>query len=156
MARKAFQDYFPDHLSYCYGCGRLNEHGLQIRSYWDGDEAVCTFQPKPYHIAVPGYAYGGVIASVIDCHCACTAAAASYRAEEREMGTEPPFIFLTASLHVDFLQPTPLDKPLEVRASVKKREGRKAIIAATLTADGEVCVRGEVVAVQVSDDLLLK
>jgi hypothetical protein len=68
MTQKAFQDYYPDHLSHCYGCGRLNEHGLQTKSYWDGEEAVCTFHPKAYHIAVPGYVYGGLIASIIDCH----------------------------------------------------------------------------------------
>ena len=45
MAEKAFQDYYPDQTNYCYGCGRLNEYGLQIKSYWDGDEAVC--DPAP-------------------------------------------------------------------------------------------------------------
>jgi len=27
MNHKAFQDYYPDELNYCYGCGRLNEQG---------------------------------------------------------------------------------------------------------------------------------
>lgn len=53
MTHKAFQDYYPDNLSHCYGCGRLNEDGLQIKSYWDGEESVCTFTPRPYHIAIP-------------------------------------------------------------------------------------------------------
>jgi hypothetical protein len=47
MTQKSFQDYYPDQLAYCYGCGRLNEHGLHIQSRWAGDEAVCIFQPKP-------------------------------------------------------------------------------------------------------------
>ena len=113
---KAFQDYYPDEVSYCYGCGRLNEHGLQIKSYWEGDEAVCIYQPRPYHMAVPGYVYGGLIASLIDCHGTGTAAAAMYRAQGRAMDTEPPLRFLTASLHVDYLKPTPIDRPLELRA----------------------------------------
>ena len=156
MTRKAFQDYYPDHLSHCYGCGRLNEVGLQIKSYWDGDEAVCRFQPKPYHIAIPGYVYGGLIASIIDCHCTGTAAAAAYRAEGREMDTEPPLRFLTGSLHVDYLRPTPLGVPLEVRAHVKEIKGRKVVVAATLTAKGEVCARGEVVAIQAPERLMLE
>jgi len=82
---KAFQDYYPDHFAQCYGCGRLNEHGLHVRSRWDGDEAVCTFEPKPYHTAIPGYVYGGLLASLIDCHGTGTASAAAYRAEGREM-----------------------------------------------------------------------
>jgi len=154
MNQKAFQDYYPDHLSHCYGCGRLNEHGLQIKSYWDGEEAVCTFRPKPYHMAVPGYVYGGLIASIIDCHCTGTASAAAYRADGRDMYTEPPLRFLTCSLHVDYLRPTPLGVPLEVRASVKGIKGRKVVVVATLYTGGEVCARGEVVAIQVPEHLI--
>jgi acyl-coenzyme A thioesterase PaaI-like protein len=154
MDHKAFQDYYPDDLSHCYGCGRLNQYGLQVKSYWEGDETVCRFQPKPYHIAIPGYVYGGLIASVIDCHCTGTAAAASYRAEGRAMDTEPPLRFVTASLHVDYVRPTPLEVPLEVRASVKELRGRKVVMVATLSADGEVCARGEVVAVRMPDHLI--
>jgi acyl-coenzyme A thioesterase PaaI-like protein len=148
MSEKAFQDYYPDNVSYCYGCGRLNELGLQIKSYWDDDETVCTFLPRPYHIAIPGYVYGGLIASLIDCHCTGTASAAAYKAEGRAMDTQPPFRFVTASLKVDYLKPTPLGVPLEVRARVKEVKGRKVVMEASLSAQGEVCARGEVVAVQ--------
>ena len=154
MTQKAFQDYYPDYLSHCYGCGRLNEHGLQIKSYWDGEGTVAVFHPRPYHIAVPGYVYGGLIASLIDCHGTGTAAAATYRGEGREMDSEPPLRFLTASLHVDYVRPTPLGVPLEVRASVKEIKGRKVVVAATLSAQGEVCARGEVVAVQMPEHLM--
>ena len=154
MSEKAFQDYYPDHLSHCYGCGRLNEHGLQIRSYWDGDEAICTFHPMQYHIAVPGYVYGGLIASIIDCHCACTAAAASYRAEGREMGTDPPFRFVTASLKVEYLRPTPLGAPLELRGHVREVKGRRVTVDITLSVGGNVCARGEVVAAQMPDHMM--
>lgn len=154
MEQTAFQDYYPDQLSYCYGCGRLNEHGLQIKSYWDGDETVCVFEPKPYHTAIPGYVYGGLIASLIDCHSTGTAAAAAYRAEGRAMNSEPALRFLTASLHVDYLRPTPIEGPLEVRGTIKEVKGRKVVVTTTLSAGGQVCARGEVVAVQMPDDLL--
>jgi acyl-coenzyme A thioesterase PaaI-like protein len=153
MDDKAVQDYYPDDLSHCYGCGRLNEHGLHIKTYWDGDETVCTFHPKPYHTAIPGYVYGGLIASLIDCHGTGTAAAAAYRAEGRPMDTEPPLRYVTASLHVDFLRPTPMGVPLEVRATVKEIKGRKVVVEETLSAGGEVCARGEVVAVQMPEHL---
>ena len=132
----------------------MNEHGLQIKSYWDGEETVCIFHPKPYYVAIPGYVYGGLIASLIDCHCTGTAAAAAYRAEGRAMDTEPPLRFLTASLHIDYVHPTPLGVPLEIRARVKEIKGRKVVVAATLSAQGEICARGEVVAVQVPEHLL--
>ena len=123
MIDKAFQDYYPDNVAQCYGCGRLNEHGLQIKSYWDGDETICHFRPRPYHTAIPGYVYGGLIASLIDCHATGTAAAAMYRAEGRAMDTEPPLRFVTASLHVDYLRPTPIDAELELRGQVKELRG---------------------------------
>jgi len=154
MTQQAFQDYYPDNLSYCYGCGRLNEHGLQIKSYWDGEETVCTFQPKPYHMAVPGYVYGGLVASLIDCHATGTAAAAAYRAEGRAMDTEPPLRFVTASLHVDYLRPTPLDQPLTLRAQVKEIKGRKVVVTVTLSAQDEVCAQGEVIAVQMPEHMI--
>ena len=154
MTDKAFQDYYPDELNYCYGCGRLNEHGLQIKSYWQGEEAVCYYQPQPYHISLPGYVYGGLIASLIDCHSTGTAAAAAYRAAGRAMDSEPPFRYLTAGLHVDYLKPTPLGIPLEVRAVVKEIKGRKVVVSSTLLAGGEVCARGEVICVQVPETLL--
>lgn len=153
MNQKAFQDYYPDDLAHCYGCGRLNEHGHQIKSYWDGEESVCTFLPKTYHTAIPGYVYGGLIASLIDCHSTGTAAAAAYRAEGRPMDTEPALRYLTASLHVDFLRPTPLGVPLEIRGKVKEIKGRKVVVEATLSAEGEVCARGEVVAVRMPEHL---
>ena len=149
MSEKAFQDYYPDQMSYCYGCGRLNEFGLQIKSFWEGDETVCIFQPRPYHIAVPGYVYGGLLASLIDCHGTGTASAAAYRAEGRSLESEPPLRFLTASLHVDYLKPTPLGVALEVRGIVQEVKDRKVVITASIKADGNVTVRGEVVAVQV-------
>lgn len=154
MEQIAFQDFYPELLSHCYGCGRLNEHGLQIKSYWDGDESVCVFQPRRYHTAVPGYVYGGLIASLIDCHSTGTAAAAAYRADDRPMDTEPAYRFLTASLHVDYLSPTPIDGPLEIRGMVKEIKGRKVVITTNLLAKGKVCARGEVVAVQVPQAFL--
>ncbi|MBL8061769.1 MAG: PaaI family thioesterase [Anaerolineales bacterium] len=154
MTDKAFQDYYPDSLSHCYGCGRLNDLGHQIKSFWDGDESVCHFQPKPYHIAIPGYVYGGLLASLIDCHGTGTAAAAGYRAENRAMDTEPPLRYLTASLHVDYLLPTPLGPILEVRAKVKTVKGRKVVIEEWIVANGQITVRGEVIAVQVPEELV--
>ena len=154
MEAKAFQEYYPDQLSHCYGCGTLNQDGLQIKSYWDGEESVCFFEPRPSHTAIPGFVYGGLIASLIDCHSTGTASAAAYRAEGREMDTDPPLRFLTASLHVDYLRPTPIDGKLEVRATVKEVKGRKVVVASKLIAKGEICAVGEVVAVQVPENMM--
>lgn len=151
---KAVQDFYPEELSHCYGCGSLNEHGHQIKSRWDGDESVAEYTPKPYHIAVPGYVYGGLIASLIDCHGTGTAALASYKAEGREPGTLPPFRFVTASLLVQYLKPTPLGVKLQLRGKVVELKGRKVISEISVYADGEITARGEVVAVQMPEAML--
>lgn len=144
----AFQDYYPENVAHCYGCGKLNEHGHQIKTYWDGDETVTRYTPRPEHTAIPGYVYGGLLASLIDCHGTGTAAAAMYRQENRAMDSEPPFRFVTASLHVDYLKPTPLGPELEIRGKIKEIRGRKVIVEATVFADGVATARGEIVAAQ--------
>lgn len=148
---RAFQDTYPENVAHCYGCGRLNEHGHQIKTYWDGDETVTRFQPQPEHTAIPGFVYGGLIASLIDCHSTGTAAAAAYRAQQREMDSEPPLRFVTGSLHVDFLKPTPLGPVLELRGRVKELKGRKVVVESEVWVDGAMTARGEVVAVQMPD-----
>jgi acyl-coenzyme A thioesterase PaaI-like protein len=144
---QAIQDAYADQVSHCYGCGRLNREGLHIKTNWEGEETVTRFRPRPEHMAIPGFVYGGLIASLIDCHSTATAAAAMYRAEGREMDTKPAFRFVTASLHVDFVQPTPMDVDLELRGRVTERGEKRVIVAVTVSANGAVTARGQVVAV---------
>ena len=150
---KAFQDYYPDQWSYCYGCGRLNHAGLQIKSYWDGSETICEFLPRPEHTAIPGYVYGGLIASLVDCHGTGTAAAAAYQAEGRPMGSEPPLRFLTGTLNVKYLNPTPLGPPIELRGKIREVKGRKVVVDVTVTVNEQVTAIGEVIAIQVPEHL---
>jgi acyl-coenzyme A thioesterase PaaI-like protein len=153
---KAFQDYYSDDFSHCYGCGRLNEHGLQIKSYWDGEESVAKFLPDKNHIAIPGFVYGGLIASLIDCHCVGTAAAAVYREQGREMDTEPALRFVTASLKVDYLAPTPLGVELEIRGKVIEVKEKKVVVEARVLADNKTCATGNVVAVRLPETMIIK
>ena len=150
-AMKAFQDYYPENVAHGYGCGSLNQHGHQIKTFWEGEETVTRFTPAPYHTAIPGFVYGGLIASLIDCHSTGTAAAAMYRAEGREMGSQPPLRFVTGSLLVKYLKPTPL-VPLEIRGRVKEGPGRKVVVESTLHANGGATATGEVVAVKMPED----
>lgn len=152
MSELAFQDTYPDDVSHCYGCGRLNDHGHQIKSYWDGDETVAHFTPQPYHTATPGFVYGGLLASLIDCHGTGTASAAAYRAAGRERGSMPPLRFVTGTLQVRYLRPTPLGD-LEIRGRVKEVKGRKVVVEAWIVAGGETCVTGEVIALQMPDTM---
>ncbi|HEY7686618.1 MAG TPA: PaaI family thioesterase [Gemmatimonadales bacterium] len=144
----AIQDYYPDDFAHCYGCGRLNEHGLQLKTHWEGDETVARFTPRPEHIAVPGFVYGGLIASLIDCHAMGTAAAAAERAAGREIGAASAPRFVTAAMRVDYLKPTPLGRELEIRGQVRELSERKVVVGATVSVGDVVTARGEVVAVR--------
>jgi acyl-coenzyme A thioesterase PaaI-like protein len=149
----AIQDYYPDDFATCYGCGRLNTNGLHVRSVWDGDETVARFTPRAEHMAMPGFVYGGLIASLVDCHAMGTAAAAAERAEGRAIGEGPAPRFVTGSLHVDYVKPTPLGPELELRAHVKLATARKAVVEVTVAAGGTVTARGEVVAVRIPESM---
>ncbi|MDH4128966.1 MAG: PaaI family thioesterase [Spirochaetota bacterium] len=148
----AIQDYYSDFYSHCYGCGRLNEHGYKIKTFWDGDNTICHFTPKEYYTSVPGYAYGGLIASLIDCHGIGSAAAAIYRAENRSLDSTPAIRCLTASLKVDYLKPTPINKTLELKGFIQEVKNRKVIVTVELRVDNILYAKGEVIAVRIPDD----
>jgi len=153
MNDMAFQDYYPDDYSHCYGCGRLNENGHQIKSFWDGDEGVCRLVPKIFYSGgMKDILYGGLIASLMDCHGAGTAAAAKARELNIEMepGAMPRFV--TASLKVDYLSPTPVGKEVELRARVEEIKKRKVTVSVTLSTDGAVHARGQLIMVQIKED----
>lgn len=143
----AFQDQYPDDYAHCFGCGRLNPQGLHLKSYWDGEESVCRHTPDgKYTGGYPGYLYGGLIASLIDCHSAGTAAAA----KAREAG-QPISRFVTASLKVDYHAPTPVNVELEIRGRVLEIKGRKVIVEARVIAAEKTCATGTVVLVQLPE-----
>ena len=153
MSKKAFQDCYPDDVSYCYGCGKNNPEGHQLKSYWDGDETIADFSPAAYHTVIPGFVYGGLIASLIDCHGTGTAMAAAYRAENREMGTAPYLRFVTASLKVDYVSPTPLGPELQLRGHIIEVKERKVVVETTLSADGIICAKGQTIAVKMPESM---
>lgn len=134
------QHCYGNDFSHCYGCGKNNPAGLHIETHWNGQEGQAVFTPRPEHIAVPGFVYGGLLASLVDCHGVGTAAASV-----SVPGQSVPR-YVTASLHVDFLRPTPLGPELTLRAWVKEQRGRKVVITVEISALGSVRVRGEVVA----------
>lgn len=148
----AFQDQYPDRHSHCYGCGRLNEHGLHLKSRWDGEESVCRFTAPEHMHGVPGFAYGGLIASLMDCHGIGTATAAHFRALEQPIGSDPSVRYVTGALRVDYLRPTPTGRALELRGTVKEMKGRKIVVGLVLLVEGTITARGEVVAVRMPDD----
>jgi len=148
MTDHAFQDQIPG--NFCYGCGPHNDRGLCLKSFWDGDESVATFLPQAFHSAAPRhFLNGGIIATIIDCHCICTAVADAYRREARAIGTAPLIWCATASLKVDYLRPVPIDLPVSLRARIVEAGEKKTDLACTLFSDGEECATARVLSVRV-------
>src|SRR5262245_11403518 len=134
MEPRAFQDAFAQiGVHQCWGCGSQNAQGLQIKSYWEGDESVCAWQPQPYHQAWPGMVNGGILAAIIDCHCTCTGIAAAYRTANRAITTSPLITMVTAELRISYLRPTPIAELLHLRATIREQTERKAGLVCTLS-----------------------
>lgn len=142
----AFQDHMAE--NHCFGCGADNPQGLQIKSYWAGEgESVCRYQPLPRHAAGPRHVLnGGIIATLIDCHTVCTAAASA----QRRTGEDPEDVwYVTGTLTVRYLKPTPLAEPVELRAKILEETEKKTTLTCTLSSGGEACAEAEVVAIRV-------
>ncbi len=136
----------------CYGCGSANPDGLQIKSTWseDGQTVVARFEPQAkFSSGFRNALYGGLIASLIDCHSNWTAMAFGYRAEGREAGTLPLIVSVTGTLCVKYLKPTPLDQTIHLRAWVEGEVGRKTRVICELGTEALVTATGDSVFVRV-------
>jgi acyl-coenzyme A thioesterase PaaI-like protein len=148
MGELSFQE--QGSVRYCHGCGADNSRGLQIKSYWDGAEAVATWLAEPHHCGgSKDILNGGIIASLIDCHSLNLAIADAYRAENRAIGSHPRIGYVTANINISYLKPTPIHEAIELRARIRKLDGRKAWVNCTLSAAGEIRATGEVLGIRV-------
>ena len=151
-ADRSFQELGS--VFHCHGCGPDNERGLQIKSYRDGDEAVCNWRPQSHHCGgSKEIVNGGIIATLIDCHSLNLAIARTYKSEGRPIGSSPKVGYVTGSLSVSYHRPTPIAETLELRAKIAKVEGRKTWVSCTLSAGGQLCATGEVLGIRVERGL---
>ncbi|QOR67885.1 PaaI family thioesterase [Cytobacillus suaedae] len=154
---KAIQDDYPEEFAWCYGCGRMNEAGHKFRTGWLDERTVTVYNPKPEHKAIPGFVYGGLLASLIDCHGTGSAALALHRKNGHEVGdgAEPPR-FVTGSLHVDFLKPTPEGVSLKAVGTIHEIHPKKWRVETEVFAGDTLCARGEVIAVVMPSTFVAK
>ncbi|MFY0651618.1 MAG: PaaI family thioesterase [Cyclobacteriaceae bacterium] len=142
-----FQDHMPENV--CFGCGNDNHEGLQIKSYWDGDESVCVWKSEEKYHGWSNLLNGGIIATIIDCHCMGTAIAHAYKIEERSMDSLPEYRYATGTLNVKYLLPTSNNMPVELRAKVIEVKNRKTVLTCDLFSDGKKTAEAKVVAIRV-------
>lgn len=146
--RAPVQDLYPDDVAHCYGCGRLNPEGLHVQTHWREGVGTARFVPGDHHVAMPGYVYGGLLASLIDCHGIGTAAAAAMARAGAVPGVDATPRFVTASLRVDFIAPTPVGTELVLTARALEVGDRKVRVGVEVSAGESVTARGEVLAVR--------
>ena len=144
----AIQDEYAEDFAWCYGCGRMNKDGYHFRTAWDGVQTVTIYEPRDEHIAIPGFVYGGLIGALVDCHGTGSASLALHRKNGYEPGSgvTPPR-FVTGSLHVDFLLPTPQKVALRAIGKVEEIHPKKFKVITEVFAGEDLCARGEVIAV---------
>ena len=140
------QRYSPD--SRCFGCGPANEQGLRIESHEAPDtdgELRATWQPLPHHAAFDNVLNGGIIGTLLDCHANWTAAVRLMR----ERGLPGPPGCVTADYAIRLRRPTPVDRPLQLRAWPAETDGDRVVVDAEVVVDGIITAtcRGTFVAV---------
>jgi acyl-coenzyme A thioesterase PaaI-like protein len=142
----------------CFGCGPDNAAGLNLESFLTGEgSSVARFVPQPEHCAAPLHVVnGGIIATLIDCHCICTATAEAYRLAGRALGSVPHIYFATSRMSIEFLRPAPIEGPLTLHATVGARFGNGFLLRCKLEARAKICAQAEVTAVQVSESWMQK
>ncbi len=146
----AIQDTYPDDFAHCFGCGRHNEHGHRLRTFATENGTRTEHEPASYYRGAGEFAYGGLIASLIDCHAAGSAAIFWMQANGRALGQEPAPRFVTARLEVDYIAPTPLDV-MTLTGVAEEIHDRKVIVTADLAVRGDVTARGRAVLVRIVD-----
>lgn len=142
---ESLQDtYAPN--SACFGCGPKNEKGLRIKSFPADSEVVCDWTPSPYHASFAGAVSGGIVSTLLDCHCNWTAAYALMV----EGGLARPPGTVTAEYSIRFLKPTPVEGVLRLRAKPSAIQGSRVSVEGSVESSGAVTasMKGTFVAVR--------
>lgn len=139
--------------NHCFGCGSENSHGLRIQSFWaDEETAICHFSPEAYHCAAPTHILnGGIIATVIDCHCICTAMADAYRRAGREIGEGEAIWYATGGLSLEYLRPVSINAEIVLKARVTIVAERHTTLECELIANNKTAVKAKLTAVKVPE-----
>jgi acyl-coenzyme A thioesterase PaaI-like protein len=146
LGKLFLQDHYAPN-SICFGCGPINEKGLRIKSYVEGELVKCDWKAQPHHEAFPGILNGGILGAILDCHCNWTAA---YHIM-KNLGLERPLCTVTAEYSIKLKRPTPTNSEISMNAKILQLEGNKAIVEAELFAGGKVCATCQGTFVAVSE-----
>lgn len=139
--------------NHCFGCGADSDQGLQIKSYWRDERfAECIFHPQAHHCSgSPRFLYGGISASLVDCHSVCTAIAHAYRQAGRKIGEGEPIWYVTGEMNIKYLRPVWVEHAVTLLAEVISADDKQRRVHCTLYSNDKLCVTGDVLAVKVDN-----
>lgn len=145
MTEKSIQETYAPNLA-CFGCGPANPKGLHVRSFPNGDEVIAEFLPEKYQEAFEGMLNGGIIGTLLDCHCNWTAAWHLMN----KLGLDHPPCTVTAEYSIKLRRPTPTDQPVKLVARVVESTDELAVVEGELIAHDKVTAtcRGKFVSVK--------
>lgn len=152
MIKEYFQDFMPENV--CFGCGASNKDGLRIKSYWEDDISVCIWTPEEKYHGWADLLNGGIIATLIDCHCMGAAMADAYKRENRSLDSEPIYRYATGTLNIKYLKPTSNNHPVVIKAKVTEVKGKKTVLTCDLYSQDIKTVEAQVIAIRVYDSSL--
>ena len=131
--------------NHCFGCGDANAQGLQLKFYVDAEGRVlCRFQLAMHFQGPPGYAHGGIIATLLD--------------EAMSKATRGRGITaMTRQMSIEYLRPVPLGRKLVLEGHSALDAGRKQRCSAELRdAEGTVLAKATGLFIEVNPELLQK
>lgn len=145
------KDYIQDHMhgNVCFGCGKDNHEGLQIKSYFEDQLSICEWMPEEKHNGWKGVLCGGIMAVLIDCHCICTAIAHAHKLESLPLESNKYITYATGTMTIKYLKPAYNDQPVVLKAYIKEVKGRKIVVGCDAFTDGIKTTEAEVIAIRI-------
>ena len=131
--------------NHCFGCGQANRTGLRLKFFVDEEQrVVCSFKLPRRFEGPPGYAHGGVIATLLD---------EAMSKANRQRG----IVAMTREMQVDYLRPVPLNTALSLHGRSTGSEGRKHHCEAEIRdKNGTILAKSRGLFVQVDASKLLR
>ncbi len=153
----AIQDRYGERFQHCWGCGPKNDLGLHLKTYpsLDGERCISRIKlENAYTGGVPSNVFGGMIATIFDCHGTASAAWFAHHQKGLEV-TETTLIgrFITARLEIDYLSPSPIDDEIVVISTLEELGERKVIISMEMIVATKVRAKAKMVAVAVKNHM---
>ncbi|MCP3857601.1 MAG: PaaI family thioesterase [Actinomycetia bacterium] len=121
--------------------GPANPFGLPYEPRVDGHDAVTTVTLGAAHEGAPGRSHGGIVAALFDDLFGFV------------LDIEQTIAF-TGWLRVTYRGPVPINEPVEYRARLRGREGRKLSMTGEARYDGEVVIEADALFIELDPDHL--